>query len=231
EDDGTLFSVNACIIQARDNSFKLAEATYKIQGYGNVGSWTARLLKPHGSKLVAVEDISGAIGNDNGIDPDDLFLYASGNSGLVAGYPKASLITHDSFVTLKADIFVPAAMENQIAEDTAELLDVKLVAEGANGPTTPEGDLILRRKGVDVIPDVLCNSGGVIVSYFEWLQNKRSERWELEEVDCKLRKKILNAYEKVRSTALNFNTDWRVAAYVVALSSLQIVYKERGIFP
>jgi glutamate dehydrogenase (NAD(P)+) len=114
---------------------------------------------------------------------------------------------------------------------TAPLLDVKLIAEGANGPTDPDGDEILQSRGIDVIPDILCNSGGVVVSYFEWLQNKRSETWELEEVDRKLHKKMVDAYRRVRDTARDHQTDWRTAAYVVALCRLERVYKERGIFP
>jgi len=134
-------------------------------------------------------------------------------------------------LSTKADIFIPAALENQIIAETAPLLNVKVVAEGANGPTDPDGDEILQKKGIDIIPDILCNAGGVVVSYFEWLQNKRSEFWDLEEVDNKLHKKIVNAYERVRETAKEFNTDWRTGAYIVALRRLETVYKERGIFP
>jgi glutamate dehydrogenase (NAD(P)+) len=215
---------------AKDNSFDLNGATYTVQGFGNVGSWAARLLKPHGSKLVAVEDVTGAILNSKGIDPDELAEYVKQHGG-VSGYPGGAPLDHDAFLRTKADIFIPAAMENQITADTAPLLNVRLVAEGANGPTDPEGDLVLESRGIDVIPDILCNSGGVIVSYFEWLQNKRSEFWDLEEVDAKLHKKITDAYGRVRDTARSFNTDWRTAAYVVALSRLETVYKERGIFP
>ena len=110
-------------------------------------------------------------------------------------------------------------------------MDVRLVAEGANGPTDPEGDAILQKKGIDVIPDILCNAGGVIVSYFEWLQNKRSEFWDLEEVDAKLHRKLVNAYGRVRDTADEYETDWRTAAYIVALKRLEKSYKERGLFP
>jgi len=215
---------------AKDNSFDLKGATYTVQGFGNVGSWVARLLKPQGSKLIAVEDVTGAISDSKGIDPDDLAKYVRQHGGLV-GYPKISPIDHDAFFQTKADIFIPAALENQITADTAPLLNVKLVAEGANGPTDPEGDRVLEERRIDVIPDILCNSGGVIVSYFEWLQNKRSEFWDLEEVDAKLHKKIINGYQRVRDTARSFNTDWRTAAYIVALSRLETVYKERGIFP
>ncbi|KPL00257.1 MAG: glutamate dehydrogenase [candidate division Zixibacteria bacterium SM23_73_3] len=216
---------------AKDKGFDLNGATYTVQGFGNVGCWVARLMKQHGSKLLAVEDASGAVFNPDGIDPDDLLDYARKNKGLISGYPKAEPINHRVLLETKADIFIPAALENQITAKTAPLLNVKLVAEGANGPTDPDGDAILHKKGFDLIPDILCNAGGVIVSYFEWLQNKRSEFWDLKEVDGKLHKKIVDAYERVRNTARKFSTDWRTAAYVVALSRLETVYKERGIFP
>jgi glutamate dehydrogenase (NAD(P)+) len=216
---------------AKDRNFDLKGATYTVQGFGNVGSWTALLLKKHGSKLVAVEDVSGAIANPDGIDPEDLVDYASKHKNLIKGYPKAEPIDRKTMFEIQADIFVPAALENQITAETAPLLKVKVVAEGANGPTDPDGDRILQEKGIDLIPDILCNAGGVIVSYFEWLQNKRSEFWDLEEVDSKLHKKITCAYAKVRDAAKQFNTDWRTAAYIVALSHLERVYKERGIFP
>lgn len=224
---GTVF----CIEQwAKDKNFDLSNATYIIQGFGNVGSWAAKLLKPFGSKLVAVEDHTGAISNPDGIDPDKLAIYVKERRG-VHGYPGAKPIDHESFFKTKADIFIPAALENQITAETAPLLNVKLIAEGANGPTDIEGDRILQEKNIELIPDILCNGGGVIVSYFEWLQNKRSESWELEEVDEKLRKKVIKAYKKVRSTSHEYNTDWRTGAYIVALSSIQEVYKTRGIFP
>nr|KXH69847.1 MAG: glutamate dehydrogenase [Candidatus Thorarchaeota archaeon SMTZ1-83] len=215
---------------AKDRGFALDFATYTVQGFGNVGSWAARLMKPLGSRLIAAEDVTGAIANSRGIDPDELTLHVSKHGG-VAGYPNASPIGHETFLKTKTDIFIPAALENQITAGTAAFLDVKLVAEGANGPTDPDGDQILRSEGVDVLPDILCNSGGVIVSYFEWLQNKRSEFWELDEVDCKLHKKITSAYRRVKETAEEFETDWRTAAYIVALSCLEKVYQERGIFP
>ena len=122
-------------------------------------------------------------------------------------------------------------MENQITAQTAPWLNVKLVAEGANGPTDLDGDEILSKRGIHLLPDILCNAGGVAVSYFEWLQNKRSEFWDLEEVDAKLYKKMVSAYDQVRDTAQAYNTDWRTAAYIVALNRLAKTYKERGIFP
>jgi len=215
---------------AQDKGFDLKGATYTVQGFGNVGSWAARLMKLNGSKLIAVEDVTGAIRNRDGIDPDDLALYVEKNGG-VADYPKAPAIDHEAFFSTKTDIFIPAALENAITRETAELLDVKLVAEGANGPTDEDGDRILERKGIHVIPDILCNSGGVIVSYFEWLQNKRSEFWEIDEVDTKLKKIIVKAYEKVRDASIKHKVDWRTAAQIVAIYRLETVYKERGIFP
>jgi glutamate dehydrogenase (NAD(P)+) len=216
---------------AKENGLDLNGATYIVQGFGNVGSWAARLLKALGARMLAVEDVSGALYNAEGIDPDDLIRHAHNDSGLIHGYPKAEPVDHETFLKTKADIFIPSALENQITAETAPLLNVRLVAEGANGPTDPEGDAVLQSRGIGMIPDILCNSGGVIVSYFEWLQNKRSESWDLEEVDVKLHKKIIDAYDRVRDTANELDTDWRTAAYIVALKSLDKCYQERGIFP
>ena len=215
---------------AKDHDFKLEGATYIIQGFGNVGSWAARLLKPLGAVMVGIEDHSVALVNPNGIDPDDLAVYVA-REGRAQGYPGGTVVDHETFFSTKADFFVPAALESQITAETAPLLDVKLVVEGANGPTDIDGDRILQEKGILVLPDVLANSGGVIVSYFEWLQNKRSEFWDLEEVDAKLHKQIVGAYRRVRDAMRHYETDWRMAAYIVALDRLQTVYRERGIFP
>ncbi|MGD2246438.1 MAG: Glu/Leu/Phe/Val dehydrogenase [Candidatus Aminicenantes bacterium] len=215
---------------AQDHGFDLRGATYIVQGFGNVGSWAARLMKRNGSKLIAVEDVTGAIRNRKGIDPDDLADYVQKHGGVV-DYSKAQAVNHEAFFSTKADIFIPAALENAIIRDTAGLLNVKLVAEGANGPTDEEGDKVLVHNKIDVIPDILCNSGGVVVSYFEWLQNKRSEFWELDEVDTKLKKIMVSAYERVRDAAAKYKVDWRTAAQIVALYRLEMVYKERGIFP
>jgi len=216
---------------AKDRNFNLKGATYTVQGFGNVGSWASLLLKPHGAKLLAAEDASGALANPDGIDPEDLVAYAKEHKGLIAGYPKVKSIDRRALLEMKADIFIPAALENQITAETAPLLKVKVVAEGANGPTNPDGDEILQKKGIDLIPDILCNAGGVVVSYFEWLQNKRSEFWDLEEVDGKLHRRLVGAYGRVRDAAKKYKTDWRMAAYIVALSRLETVYKDRGIFP
>jgi glutamate dehydrogenase (NAD(P)+) len=213
---------------ANERRTGLSRATFTVQGYGNVGSWAARLLARHGAKLVAAEDATGAIADPHGFDTEGLTVHVRAHGG-VAGFGQA--IDHEAFLSTPADIFIPAALANQITAVTAPLLDVRLVAEGANGPTDPEGDEILRRRGIDVIPDIVCNAGGVIVSYFEWLQNKQSEYWELDEVDRKLHAKITAAYDRTRDTARQRQVDWRTAAYIVALSHLEAVYKERGIFP
>jgi glutamate dehydrogenase (NAD(P)+) len=215
---------------ARDKSFKLDDATYIVQGFGNVGSWAARLLKPFGAKLIAVQDVTGTIYNEKGIDPDALSKYVASRGG-VRGYREAEPGDDAEFFSIEADIFIPAALENQITQETAPSLKVRLVAEGANGPTTPDADTILQNNGIDVIPDILCNGGGVIVSYFEWLQNKRSERWGLDEVDSKLHKKMVAAYANTRETAKKYDTDFRTAAYINAMSTIEKVYRERGIFP
>ncbi|MBU0507714.1 Glu/Leu/Phe/Val dehydrogenase [bacterium] len=215
---------------ARDRRFGLYSATFAVQGFGNVGSWTARLLKTEGCRMVAVEDNTGAIHNKDGIDPDALYEYVKAQGG-VKDYPQARAISHEDFFGTKCDIFIPAAVENQITAEIAENLNVRLIAEGANGPLAPEADVVFEKRGIDVIPDILCNSGGAIANYFEWIQNKRSEYWEQEEVDTKLRKRILEAYVKVRDMARNLSVDWRTAAYMVALHRLETVFKERGIFP
>lgn len=215
---------------ARERNVDLSSATYMVQGFGNVGSWSSRLLKAHGARLIAVEDISGAIADAKGIDPDDLEVYVSQKGG-AKGFPGTAAIDHTTFLSTPADIFIPAALENQITRETAPLLKVRLIAEGANGPTDPDGDAFLQEKGIDLLPDILCNAGGVVVSYFEWLQNKRSEFWDLEEVDGKLHRKLVKAYGRVRDTAQEYSVDWRTAAYIIALRRLEKVYKDRGIFP
>ncbi len=230
-DKATGQGVVYCIEEwAKGHDFNLEGATYAIQGTGNVGSWTARLLKPHGAILVAAEDITGAIANPQGMDADALMAHVRKTGG-VRGFEIGKPVDHLTFMATQCDIFIPAALESQLNESTAPLMRCTLVAEGANGPTDPDGDKILFERGIGIIPDILCNSGGVIVSYFEWLQNKRSESWELEEVDTKLHKKMVASYEKVRKSAEENKTDWRTAAYIVALSALETVYKERGIFP
>ncbi len=215
---------------AKDRQFSLDGATYILQGFGNVGSWAARLLKAYGAVLVAVEDVTGSISAPEGIDPDALSDHVVRTGGVI-DFSGAISVDHETFLNSTADIFIPAAMENAITATTAPLLKVKLVAEAANGPTDTAGNEILQVNGIDVIPDILCNSGGVVVSYFEWLQNKRSEFWDLEEVDGKLGQRMSRAYASVRKAAREYGVDWRTAALIVALTRIERVYKERGLFP
>lgn len=215
---------------ANNQNIALDNTTYIVQGFGNVGSSTAVLMAELGAKLIAVEDVTGCIRNTNGLDPYELRKYTQIHGG-VNNYPGCEKLDHTTFMQTKADILIPAAMSNQITAESAHWLNVKLVAEGANGPTDPDGDRILLERGIHLIPDILCNSGGVIVSYFEWLQNKRKEFWDLEEVNQKLFRKITNAYQRVNGVVEEYQTDWRTAAYIVALTRLEKVYKERGIFP
>jgi len=210
--------------------FDLHGLKYMVQGFGNVGSHTARLLKQKGAVLVAVGDHSGSISNAEGIDADDLADYVA-EHGSIEGYPKAEPVSIEEFFSADADLFVPAALECSINEDTAPLLRVKYVVEGANGPTTLEAERKLLAKGVQVIPDILANSGGVTVSYFEWVQNKNSEVWDLETVDAKLRRIMRRATFEVIREMEERRCDARSAALTIALSRLERIYNERGIFP
>ncbi len=215
---------------AEANDFSLDGATFTVQGFGNVGSWVGRLMQQLGARLVAVEDVTGAIAGAGGIDAEALTEHVAKTGG-VAGFPGTEVIDSEAFFRTEADIFIPAALESQITSETAPWLNVRLVAEGANGPTTPEGDLILSERKIHVLPDILANAGGVVVSYFEWLQNKRSESWELEEIDNKLRKKMNRGYDRVKEMSDQYKTDWRTAAYIVALRHLEAIYKDKGIYP
>ncbi|MEW6747127.1 MAG: Glu/Leu/Phe/Val dehydrogenase [Planctomycetota bacterium] len=213
-----------------EKGLSLAKLTFTVQGFGRVGSWAARLLARAGGTLLAVEDSSGGVFNAGGIDPEELLGFAR-ERGTVAGFPKAATIDHDEFLRVKADLFVPAALHNQINRHTAPLLDVKLVAEGANGPTDSEGEEILAERKIEVLPDLVCNAGGALVNYFEWLQNRRSETWEVGEVDARLHRMLVAAYERVRAIAAERGVDLRTAALVEALTRLEDVYLKRGIFP
>ncbi len=224
---GVVFAVKEW---AKEKNFRLDGATFMVQGFGNVGSWAASILEEEGARLVAVEDTSGPIVNADGIKTSELLEYSITNKHL-AGFPKAERTSHEAFLSTRADIFVPAALENQITGDTATMLNVKLVVEGADGPTDADGDEILAKKGIDVIPDLVSNSGGLIVAYFEWLQNKRSEFWELEEITAKLKRKVVDAYKRVTDNAKKYKKDMRTAAYITALETLERIYTRRGIFP
>jgi glutamate dehydrogenase (NAD(P)+) len=220
-----------CIVQwAKDRGFDLEGKTATVQGFGNVGSHSALLLTKLGVSTVAVSDHSGHLYNPEGFNAHKLAEYVRAN-GAIAGYPNGTAISREEFFRVDADIFVPAAIENQVGVEEARDLKVRLVAEGANGPLHPDGERILIERGIDIIPDVLANSGGVTVSYFEWVQNKRSEAWDLEEVDRRLEKKMIRAYRRVAEFARLKGVSLRIASYALALSAINQAYDERGIFP
>ncbi len=220
-----------CITEwAKDKSFNLDGCHVIIQGFGNVGSYTARLLSQKGAVVVGVGDVGGYLANPEGINPHKLGEHVA-KTGSVGGYRGATKITREEFFALEADIFVPAALELELGLAEAKSLKVKMVVEGANGPTYPEAEEHLLGKGVDVIPDILCNSGGVIVSYYEWLQNKRSEQWDHADVLARLEKRMKQTYGQVRNYVATKKTDWRTASYAIGLERLKTSYKERGIFP
>src|SRR5687768_3912489 len=187
-----------CICEwARRTRFKLEGKKLIVQGFGNVGSNTAVLLATLGVSLVAVGDHTGYLYNPEGFNVHRLKQYVAQN-GSIAGYANGQSITREEFFGVQADIFVPAALENQVGASEAEALQVRLVAEGANGPCSPEGEAVLERRGIEVLPDVLANAGGVTVSYYEWVQNKRSETWNIEEVDEKLERAMIEAYDRMQ---------------------------------
>ena len=214
----------------RNHGRSLKDTTYFLQGFGNVAYFTAILLHEQGAKLLAVNTSTGTTFNKDGIDPVKLLNHYN-SKGKVKDYPHGKTISKDDFFSIQADVFIPAAIENEINEVTAPLIQTPLVVEGANGPTTMEGEEILKKKGVEILPDILASSGGVTVSYFEWLQNKRSEHWELEEVDRLLKGKMQKAYARVKQAKEEYKTDFRTAAYIVALKLIETVYSRRGIFP
>ena len=220
-----------CIAEwAQDRRFKLDGSTFIVQGFGNVGSHAARLLSKMGAVMVGVGDWKGYLANPEGMNPHKLSEYVA-KTGSVADYRGGTAISREQFFELECDIFVPAALELEIGPQEAEMLRCKLVAEGANGPTYPRAEEILLKRGIDIIPDILANSGGVVVSYYEWLQNKRSERWEHEDVLDRLERRMRTTYAAVRAHAKDTGQDWRTSCYALALNRIQQTYGERGIFP
>jgi glutamate dehydrogenase (NAD(P)+) len=215
---------------ARTQNMDLSKQTFSVQGFGNVGSYSAVLLEQLGGKLTAVQDQTGSIFNPEGISAVELMNHCN-KGGKVVEFGKCEKIGNDEFFGLPVDIFIPAALEGQINEKTAPKIQAKVVVEGANGPTTEEGEKILHNRGITILPDILANSGGVTVSYFEWVQNKTSSQWLGDEVDRKLGIILSQAFDKTYKVTKEMNSDFRTAAYVVGLKRLAQAYQERGIFP
>ena len=202
-----------------------------IQGYGNVGSVTGKILAGEmGCKLVAVSDINGGIYNSEGIDPVALKKYER-ETGAVIGFPGTEPITNAALLALDCDILIPAAIENQIRKDNAEMIQAKLIIEGANGPTTPEADKILESKGITVVPDILANAGGVVVSYFEWVQDLHSYFWDLDRVNQELERHIVKAFNEVNKLAQERQVSLRTAAYMIAVGRIAEAIRVRGLYP
>lgn len=220
-----------CILEwAKRNEVNLRGKRLIVQGFGNVGSNAATILSQHGLSLVAVGDHTGYMVNQEGFNTHRLSAYCQQNGGL-NGYKSGESITKEEFYGVEADIFIPAALENQVDEAAAKALNVMLVVEGANGPTTTEGEQVLRERGIDVLPDVLANAGGVTVSYYEWLQNRRSEKWTLADVDARLELAMNEAYATMIDFSKQKKCDYRTACYGIALRRLANAYNARGIFP
>ncbi len=198
-----------------------------IQGFGNVGSWTARIAGELGCKVVAVSDANGGVHNDAGLDVDALVAH-SDEAGTVVGFPGADSIGNDELLELDCEVLVPAAVGRVVHEGNASRVRAGLIIEAANHPLTPEADAILEDRGVTVIPDILVNAGGVIVSYFEWTQNLYQHRWTLEEVNEELDAIITKAYRTVRETALAEGISYRDAAFLVGVGRVTKVALLRG---
>lgn len=200
-----------------------------IQGMGNVGSISAKLLEEEGAKIIAVSDVSCAIYNENGLDIAGIYKYLDSGKNLLEGYTgDCKRITNAELLELPCDILIPAALENQITAENADRIKAKIVIEAANGPTSVEADEILNKKGVKVLPDILSNSGGVIVSYFEWVQNLQNFYWEEDDVNAKLKRQIVGAFNDVFDAREKYDCTFRVAAYIVALNRLVTAKKLRG---
>jgi len=208
----------------------IAGAKIVIQGFGNVGGTSARLLSEMGAKIVGVADRGGGISNPKGIDLNTLQAHYL-KTGTVAGAPGGDAVTNEELLELPCDILIPAAIENQITRRNADRIKARIVVEAANGPTTPDADTILHDRGVLVIPDILANAGGVTVSYFEWVQGLQEFFWTEREVNAQLERIMVGAFESVNQMAQARRTQLRTAAYLQAVDRTANAYYTRGIYP
>jgi glutamate dehydrogenase (NAD(P)+) len=220
-----------CVKEAAENmNLKLKGATVAIQGFGNVGYHAAAAAAEVGCKVVAVSDSSGAICNPNGLNPAAVLAHKE-QTGLVQNFKGCINITNEELLETQCEILIPAAMENQITCKNADKIKAKLVAEAANGPTTPEADKALYEKGISLIPDILANCGGVTVSYFEWVQNLTREHWTLAEVNGKLETKMTKAFEDVYALSQKEKSDMRTAALMLGVGRVANAIKIMGLWP
>ncbi|MGB7554195.1 MAG: Glu/Leu/Phe/Val dehydrogenase [Candidatus Korobacteraceae bacterium] len=227
-------SARGCLFVLREASkvmgLDLKTATVAIQGFGNVGSAMARLLWGEGARVIAVSDSKGGILNKEGIDIPALVLFKA-KTGSVEAFPGCSPIPSNDVLKVPCDILIPAALENQITMENAGYVRASIVVEAANSPTTPEADLMLGRKEVMVLPDILANAGGVTASYFEWVQNLQQLFWDEAEVNRRLEQVMVKTFHEVYDAARKYGCDYRAAAYIVAISRVAKAVVERGIWP
>jgi glutamate dehydrogenase (NAD(P)+) len=224
---GVVFTVREA---SKKLNIQMNEATAVVQGFGNAGQFAAQLLEEQGAKIIAVSDTKGAIINKNGFSANKLIKYKNENK-TVKGFPGSAEITNEELLTTGCTLLIPAALENQITKDNASKVNAKIIAEAANGPTTPEADDILHQNKILVIPDVLANSGGVIVSYFEWLQNLRREYWTEGYVNERLDGILTKAFGEVYNAHLQYNTNMRTASNALAVKRVAEAVRIRGIWP
>ena len=225
---------SGCMICAqlacRNLGIEISEAKIAIQGFGNVGSTVANLLAKMGSHIIAVSDSKGGIYNRRGLNIEEVLLHKK-EKGAVSNFRDGENISNAELLALECDVLIPAAFENQLHQNNASSIKAKLIVEGANGPTTTEGDNILREKGVFVVPDILANAGGVVVSYFEWVQGLQSFFWTEEEVNRQLQAVMTNAFREVFEVSQREKVDMRDAAYILAIGRLVQAMKIRGLYP
>jgi glutamate dehydrogenase/leucine dehydrogenase len=201
-----------------------------VQGFGNAGSFSAKLIAELGARVLAVSDTSGGIYSPKGIDPNKVDAYKR-ETGSVVGFPGAEKVTNSELLELDCDILIPAAIENQIGEHNAPKIKAKIVAEAANGPTSPEADRILFDKGAFLIPDILCNAGGVTVSYFEWVQDLQNLFWREATINARLKEVMVKSFNDVLEMSKKHKVDMRTAAYMVAVHRVAEATLTRGIYP
>ncbi len=216
---------------AKHLGMDLTKSTVAVQGFGNVGYYSALLIqKEAGAKIVAVSDSKGGIFNAEGLDVEKVKKFKEEN-GTVVGYPGSEKISNEDLLELDVDVLVLAALENAITEKNANNIKAKVLLEGANGPVTVDACSILEKKGILVVPDILANAGGVTVSYFEWVQDLQSYFWDLEQIREALEKKMRKAFAEVMDAKNKYNVDMRTAAYIVAIDRVAFAVQKRGIFP
>lgn len=213
----------------RHRKMKVKGATVAIQGFGNVGATTARLMQQEGMKIIAVSDKSGGIHNQKGLDIEHCLEWIKEHRFLDS-YPGAARVTNEELLTLPCDVLVPAALENVITSQNADQVRARIICEGANGPTTAQADAILDRKGIYVIPDILANAGGVTVSYFEWVQDRGGYFWDEPTVNERLRIIMEKAFEEVAAMSEKHDVSMRIGAYMLAIERVAAVHRLRGMY-